>query len=88
MPFRVVWHQTALDQLAAIWLVTDARQSVTDAAHLIDSKLSEDPEAFSARVGDKMRVHRSAPLEVLIDLFAKEHLVVVVTVVEARPDRN
>jgi hypothetical protein len=88
MPFRVVWHQTALEQLAEIWLSTDDRERVTEAAQTIDRKLSQDPEANSARVGDEMQVHRSAPLEVLIDLFEKERLVVVVTVVEVRPDRN
>ena len=84
----MVWHQTALDQLAGIWLSTDDRQRVTEAAHSIDRKLSEDPEIHSGRVGDQMRVHRSAPLEVLIDFFENERLVVVVTVVEVRPDRN
>jgi hypothetical protein len=88
MPFRVVWHQSALDQLASIWLKSDNRRAVTDSANAIDRTLSEDPEHSTAPVGDQMRVLHRPPLDVLVDILVDQKLVVIVMVHEVRPDRN
>ncbi|HZY86200.1 MAG TPA: hypothetical protein VFE78_15310 [Gemmataceae bacterium] len=44
--FEVVWLQTALDELAALWVpaASALRQSITAATHLIDQELQRDPE--------------------------------------------
>jgi hypothetical protein len=41
--FTVLWRQTALDQLAEIWLAASDRDQVTRAVNAIDSLLSTDP---------------------------------------------
>ena len=41
--FTVLWRQTAIDQLAEIWLAASDRDQVTRAVNAIDSLLSTDP---------------------------------------------
>jgi hypothetical protein len=51
--FHVVWLQTALDELAAIWTAADSpvRQAITAATHAIDQELQRDPHQGESRPG-------------------------------------
>ena len=44
--FRVEWLQTALDELAAVWLHANSaeRKRITAASHPIDQQLQTDPD--------------------------------------------
>jgi hypothetical protein len=40
--YTVVWHGSAQDELAELWIKAPDRNAVTAAAHLIDVELSQD----------------------------------------------
>lgn len=44
MSYQVFWVSEAEEELAAIWLDAGDRNSVTTAAHVIDTALRLDPE--------------------------------------------
>ena len=57
--FRVVWPQSALDELTAIWTQANAaqRQAITRASHQIDQQLQTNPqslEEYAAKVKEQM----------------------------------
>jgi plasmid stabilization system protein ParE len=43
--FKVVWRQSALEDLAAIWLEEQDRERVTRAANSVERMLSDDPRS-------------------------------------------
>jgi hypothetical protein len=54
--YRVVWLQTALDELTTLWMQADAsqRQPLTSASHAVDQKLARDPlHEGESRLGDR-----------------------------------
>jgi hypothetical protein len=65
--YRVDWLQTALDQLAEIWMSADAemRQIITAASHQIDQELRVDPFRDSESRAEGRRVRFVAPLGLL-----------------------
>lgn len=44
MRYTVVWKQTALDELAEIWLAASDRERISAAASSVDQLLGDDPE--------------------------------------------
>ena len=44
MRYTVVWRETALQQLAQIWLASADRSAVTRAAATVDRELANDPQ--------------------------------------------
>jgi hypothetical protein len=44
MRYTVVWRETALQQLAQIWLASADRNAITQAAATVDRELTNDPE--------------------------------------------
>jgi hypothetical protein len=44
MRYAVVWRDTALQQLAAIWMAAPDREAVNRAVDEIDAELSDDPD--------------------------------------------
>ncbi len=79
---HVVWLQSALDELAAIWLQADSalRQAITAASHTIDQRLSSDPlrEGESRAFG--VRIFFAPPLAVTYQVVADIQTVVVLHV--------
>jgi len=65
--FRLVWLQTALDQLMAIWMQADSalRQAITAATHQIDQKLQSDPHASGESRPEGTRIFFIAPLGII-----------------------
>jgi hypothetical protein len=63
--YTVVWQNEVRDALAAIWINSGDRTAVSTAADLIDRELARDPEQKGHPVGDRLRVLREPPLEVL-----------------------
>jgi plasmid stabilization system protein ParE len=54
---RVVWHEKALEDLAAIWLASEQQQAVTESVTRIDRILRTDPSAKGVDFyGDRLLV--------------------------------
>ena len=64
--YRVEWVSAALAELAGIWTQADrpARQAITAAVELLDSKLRSNPFDESESRGDDMRVQFARPLAI------------------------
>jgi len=79
---RVEWLQTALDQLAAIWVPADAtlRQAITTASHQIDHQLRTAPFEESESRPDGRHVLFVSPLGLLFRLEADGGTVTVLRV--------
>ena len=45
MNWTVAWKRACRDDLATLWLDSDLRAAITEAAHRIDSQLAKDPLA-------------------------------------------
>jgi hypothetical protein len=63
--YTVVWHNTAWDELARLWLASSDKQAMTDAANETDRQLAVDPDTKGSLPRDDLRelvVHRSGRL--------------------------
>jgi hypothetical protein len=77
MKFRVVWLQSAVNDLAECWAQGDSteRQAITEAANLIDEILASDPIGSSeSRAGEK-RIMFSDPLGAIFKVDGATHTV-------------
>jgi len=70
--YRVQWLQTALDQLAAIWLSANSvlRQAITAASHQIDQHLQADPFTESESRPGGRQIFFLPPLGILFRVEA------------------
>jgi hypothetical protein len=68
----VVWRRTAEDELAAIWLASTNRNSVTVAAHAIDQALAVDADAVGRVVFDTVREYIHPPLGVEFEVIVAD----------------
>jgi hypothetical protein len=80
--FRVEWLQSALDELAAVWMQADStlRQQITIASHQIDLRLETDPVGQSESRPEGRRVLFEYPLAVIFRLEQDEQTVTVLHV--------
>ena len=62
--YTVIWHETAQDQLAQIWLDATDRTAITSAANEIDVQLASDAESKGLEVEGGLRELAEPPLEV------------------------
>ena len=64
MMFRVEWLQSALDDLASVWVQAESalRRAITTAANSIDPQLRNDPEQQGESREDGERVLFIPPL--------------------------
>jgi hypothetical protein len=84
--FYVVWLQTALNELAAIWTAADSsiRQAITDATNAIDAELRINPELKGeSRTGGR-RIFFAFPLGVLFAIDRQRRTVFVTRVWDIR----
>jgi hypothetical protein len=68
----VVWRQTAEDELAAIWLASSSRNSVTAAAHAIDQALAVDADTVGRVMFDTVREYIHPPLGVEFEVIVAD----------------
>lgn len=80
--FQVEWLQSALDELAAIWMNADSglRQAITAAAHQIDLILETDPLGESESRPEGRRVLFVSPLGLTFRIEADGQTVTVLRV--------
>jgi hypothetical protein len=80
MSYQVFWVPEAEEELAAIWLDADDRDSVTSAAHVIDTALRLDPESIGESRAEGRRVFLEPPLGVIFVVSEPDRRVSVINV--------
>jgi plasmid stabilization system protein ParE len=80
--FRVKWRQSAVDELADIWMQADSagRKAITAASHEIDRRLSRDPANEGESRSGGRRLLFAPPLSVIFQLEADGRTVMVLRV--------
>jgi hypothetical protein len=87
MRFTVVWKREARDQLAEIWLASDNRNGVSNAANEIDRWLRNDPEQKGESRSGNDRIVMVPPLAVVFSVHEEDRIVRILSVVVANlPD--
>lgn len=86
--YRVEWLQSALDELAEVWMRADAplRQAITQAAHIIEQRLRLNPDEGESREGDE-RVFLLPPLGLVFEVDQPHRLITILHIwlVRRRP---
>ena len=80
MNYRIVWKPEAEKRLTTIWLDAADRQAVTDAARMIDWRLSHDPKSQGEGRDAGRRILFVPPLGVIFKVNSRTKTVHVVTV--------
>ena len=80
MNYRIVWKPEAEKRLTTIWLDAADRQAVTDAASMIDLRLSHDPKTQGEERDAGRRILFVPPLGVIFKDNSRTRTVQVVTV--------
>jgi hypothetical protein len=84
--FTVLWRQTALDQLAEIWLASSDRQSINDAVAALDALLASAPLGEMTReLAEGLRTATALPLRVIYAVQQDDKIVDVATVRMVEP---
>jgi hypothetical protein len=78
--YTLVWHASAQDELAQLWINARDRNAVTTAAHVIDVELSQDAATKGVEVGEGLRAFFAPPLRVLFTVDEGDRVVEVVRV--------
>ena len=80
--YRVIWLQSAIDELTTFWLQADSatRKKITAASHEADRLLSDDPIARSGSRPSGRRVAIFAPLTMTLRVDANAGTVTIVQV--------
>ena len=79
--FTVFWRQTAVDQLAEIWLAGSDRSQINGAVKAIDALLSSDPLGDLTReLAEGLRAATVLPLRVIYAVGEADRIVDVATV--------
>lgn len=75
--FEVTWHDDAARGLAAVWLNSRDRRSITRAAHEIDAVLRKNPLLVGESRTGKDRVVFIGPIGVIYRVFSRTKKVLV-----------
>jgi hypothetical protein len=63
--YTVVWVESALDELAEIWMDASDRNAVTVAAQTIDAELGHDASAKGSEISEGLRSLTAPPLKAI-----------------------
>ena len=80
MKFKVVWRPLAERNLARLWVESDHRRLLADAANRLDAAMAERGDTFGESRSGSMRVAFSTPLGVLFEVAPEEGVVYVANV--------
>jgi hypothetical protein len=78
--FTVVWPQSALDELADIWIASRDRDAVTKAANQIDRELADNPLAKGLALMEGLRSFYREPLRILFAIREDDRIVEILKV--------
>lgn len=79
--YTVVWGNRALNELTDLWMTTEDRDSVTNAAREIDQILSRDATRQGDEIREGLMELNVRPLRVLFSVRESDRIVEVYTVV-------
>lgn len=83
MPYTVVWHEQAIDELAAVWTASEQRQAVTECVARVDRMLQTDPGIKGVDFyGDRLLV--VPPLALVYAVREQDRIVEILTVTKLR----
>jgi len=82
MKHTVRYLPEAEQELAALWMDSSKRDSITEAAHRIDQQLQHAPEQLGESRPQDCRIYFDAPLAVLFRVLLSSQLVEVVHIWE------
>lgn len=90
MKYRVEWWQSAVNELATIWVQADSagRASITRAASDVETQLAHDPLAKGESRSGRERVMFSLPLSVLYEVDKAASVVNVLHINFVRPRKK
>jgi hypothetical protein len=80
MSYQVYWVSEAEEELAAIWLESEDRGSITAASHVIDTILRLNPETAGESREEGRRILLEYPLGVSYIISISDQIVSVLTV--------
>jgi hypothetical protein len=78
--FTVVWHKSAEDHLADLWITSLAPNTVTRAANSLENELRAHPESLGSAYHKSTRIAYVYPLEILFRVNADDRIVEVLGV--------
>jgi mRNA-degrading endonuclease RelE of RelBE toxin-antitoxin system len=78
--YTVVWPQSALEELADIWINSAQRNAVTSALAEIDRELAEDAPRKGLELSEGLRACYAEPLRVLFAVRDDDRIVEVLRV--------
>lgn len=78
--YTVVWVESALDELAELWLRSDNRNEVTAAADLIDNELRDDAQLKGIEQREDLRALFAPPLRILFTVRENDRIVEVLRI--------
>ena len=85
MKYTVLWARDAEKELAAIWMATDNRGMIAEAADSLDRQLTHNPDAIGESRPHKQRVAYCLPLGIRFQIFNADRIVRVLAVWACRP---
>jgi hypothetical protein len=70
MTFQVRWDQTALDELATVWMRADSalRRRITEVVHAIEKKLQTHPQEIGESREEGERIVIALPLGLICEI--------------------
>ena len=78
--FIVVWHKSAEDHLAELWITSLAPNTVTRSADSIEQALRENPDTLGDPLWNNTRIVYKYPLQVLFRVRPGDRIVEVLRV--------
>lgn len=78
--YTVVWVQSAVDELADIWLQAPDRNVVTAASHAIDQILAEDAPMKGTELSEGLRAIFVPPLRCIFTIREDDRIIEVLRV--------
>ena len=72
--YTVVWVESAVNELASLWLAGGDRNEITTAINVIDHELGTDAESKGESASEGLRSLSAAPLRVLFAIRADDRI--------------
>ena len=84
MRYSVVWTSRAKNEFAEIWTNAPVQASITDAANMLEIRLSNSPLTVGEPRGEGARIGVEETLQVLYEVVEADRVVVVTRVARVR----
>jgi hypothetical protein len=78
--YTVVWVESAIDELAELWIVSTDRNSIVAAVNVVDQELAIDASNKGTELSEALRAFFSPPPRVLFSVREEDRTVEVLRV--------